>query len=76
MRHVQLTCKNHPKLRWSCKEIAWNFKTGRYNGARSLFPDGARDENGEHYFEPECKCPIEDLQLAPEDEAFGKEVSE
>lgn len=34
MRHVSLTCKNHPDLRWSCKEVAWG-PTG-YNRARNL----------------------------------------
>lgn len=33
MRHVSITCKNHPHLRWSCKEIAW---TNGYNGSRRI----------------------------------------
>ena len=36
MRHVSLTCKNHPDLRWSAKEIAVN-SDGTYNGSRSIF---------------------------------------
>lgn len=36
MRHVTLTCINHPNLRWSCKEIAVN-SIGQYNGARNIF---------------------------------------
>jgi len=35
MRHVILTCLNHPNLRWSTKEIA--ITEGKYNGARGLF---------------------------------------
>jgi len=38
MRHVILTCKNHPDLRWSTKEAA--VTNGRYNGARHLFFTG------------------------------------
>ncbi len=35
MNHVTLTCKNHPNLRWHCKEVAW--VGGYYDGSRSLF---------------------------------------
>lgn len=38
MRHVILTCKNHPGLRWSTKEIA--VTNGRYNGSRNIFFQG------------------------------------
>lgn len=38
MSHAILTCRNHPHLRWSCKEIS--ITDGRYNGSRSLFFDG------------------------------------
>lgn len=34
MRHRILTCRNHPELRWSCKDVAWS---GHYNGSRSIF---------------------------------------
>lgn len=46
MRHVILTCKNHPELRWSTKEIA--VSNGRYNGQRTIFFNGQviRDEKG------------------------------
>lgn len=40
MRHRILTCRNHPELRWSCKEVAWTTNpdgTGYYNGARNIF---------------------------------------
>ena len=39
MRHVSLTCKNHPNLRWSTKSIA--VSNGGYNGARNIFFNGA-----------------------------------
>ena len=56
MRHLSLTCKNHPELRWSCKSIAFTPGYG-YNGARHIFflSDGVA----------ECKCPPTDLILAP-----------
>lgn len=44
MRHAILTCKNHPNLRWSCKEIAvtpqGNEGQGSYNGCRNIFFGG------------------------------------
>ena len=43
MIHRILTCKNHPDLRWSCKDIAWTENadgTGYYNGQRNIFFDG------------------------------------
>jgi len=51
MRHVILTCKNHPDLRWSCKSIAMdeNAKPGspaRYNGSRSIFFNGTPTGKG------------------------------
>lgn len=80
MRHVILTCRNHPTLRWSTKEIA--VTDGRYNGARSLgfrgtpsgrgmFADGSGldcalvDADGSPV--EECDCPVDDLAVAPED---------
>lgn len=39
MRHVTLTCKQHPQLRWSCKSLAYTPGKG-YNGARSIFFSG------------------------------------
>ncbi len=79
MRHVILTCKNHPNLRWSCKEIA--VTNGRYNGSRNIFFNGApsgegmySDGSGLHCTEVvdgqyvrECTCPGSDLVVAPED---------
>lgn len=35
MRHVILTCRNHPQLRWSCKDIAFTDSSG-YNGMRLI----------------------------------------
>ena len=51
MRHVSITCKNHPDLRWSCKDIAWNVygrpdkdgRLGGYNGCRNIFFGGQID---------------------------------
>lgn len=44
MRHAILTCKNHPKLRWSAKEIAVNPNgnggLGSYTGSRNIFFNG------------------------------------
>lgn len=80
MIHRILTCKNHPQLRWSCKDIAWD---GHYNGARSIFFNGTPSGKGmfsdnsgldcthfwqdESYVE-ECACSSNGLILAPEDE--------
>lgn len=71
MRHVTLTCKNHPNLRWSCKEIAFTEGYG-YNGMRNIFFNG--DLNGEtgelterFTWSMECACPASDLVRAPED---------
>lgn len=68
-----LTCKNHPNLRWSCKDIAWD---GHYNGSRNIFFDGV--PSGKGMFSDgsgldctilvnECDCSSADLILAPED---------
>lgn len=61
MRHVTLTCKHHPELRWSCKSIAFNYPDGGYNGARHIFFNGAVNDK----YAPECSCPPSDLILAP-----------
>lgn len=49
MRHRILMCKNHPELRWSCKDIAFspeaNDGLGGYNGARRLFFNGVGKTN-------------------------------
>ncbi len=66
MRHVSLTCKHHPDLRWSCKEIAWT-DTGGYNNCRNIF--FLTDDVSE------CTCPASDLLRAPEDrESFPKDM--
>jgi hypothetical protein len=44
-RHITLTCRNHPHLRWSTKNID-------FIGARSIFYFGT---------EPECSCSHTDL---------------
>lgn len=81
MRHVILTCKNHPELRWSCKDIAFDDEYG-YNGSRNLFFKGTpiRNEDGspkmysdgsgmecDFYGSTECACSPRDLVRAPED---------
>ncbi len=45
--HIPLTCKNHPDLRWSTKNIL-------HIGARTIFYDHEMTE-------PECDCPLSDL---------------
>jgi hypothetical protein len=81
MIHRILTCRNHPELRWSCKDEAWS---GFYNGSRNIFFNGEPTGKGMYqdgsgldcsqYFpmreDPivkECSCPASDLILAPED---------
>jgi len=81
MRHVTLTCRNHPTLRWSCKEIAFTDAHG-YNGARHIvFLGRAKgglnsDQSGPECEDfdsalatwvAECPCPPSDLIRAPED---------
>lgn len=83
MRHVLLTCKNHPNLRWGCKEVAFS-DAGGYNGSRNIFfwgePTGKglfEDGSGIYcsmYFKDrenpivrECDCSSRDLIRAPED---------
>jgi hypothetical protein len=46
-QHIALTCKNHPDLRWSTKNIS-------YLGARSIFYTSWQTA-------PECACPMSDL---------------
>lgn len=87
MIHRILTCKNHPHLRWSCKDIAWS---GFYNGSRNIFFMGEPSGEGMYpdnsgldcstYFsnrvQPcvyECSCQAGDLILAPEDSLVKRE---
>ncbi len=79
MSHRILTCKNHPQLRWSCKDIAWTERadgTGYYNHSRNIFYNGSPDGDGMFsdgsglhctVTEPECICSASELTLAPED---------
>lgn len=70
MRHVSLTCRNHPELRWSCKSVAFSPGHG-YNGQRHIFFSGVKDKATKSHPdapEVECSCPPTDLVLAPEDE--------
>jgi hypothetical protein len=80
MRHRILTCKNHPNLRWSTKDIAWQEGYG-YTGVRTLFFKGTPSGTGMYSDHSgldctkikdgksvhECECPAKDLILAPED---------
>lgn len=47
--HIPLTCKNHPNLRWSTKNI-------ERIGARSIFFTSGRAGTVD-----ECQCPASDL---------------
>lgn len=75
MRHVILTCKNHPNLRWSCKEEAFSGDGYGYNGARRIFFNGQTpgrrygDASGFKFNERacECSCDAKELIRAPED---------
>jgi hypothetical protein len=48
MRHVILTCKHHPNLRWSTKECAVNAD-GSYNGLRNIFFNGEPSGRGMYH---------------------------
>lgn len=72
MRHVLLTCKQHPKLRWCCKSVAFTPGKG-YNQQRRIFFLGEKQQDRRtlevenYYCACECKCPSTDFVLAPED---------
>lgn len=70
MRHVMLTCKNHPDLRWSCKSLAFTPGAG-YNGQRSIFYTGSINPPHSEEHVAECDCSPTELVIAPEDE-WGK----
>lgn len=78
MSHVTLTCRHHPDLRWSCKEVAWTRRpdgTGYYNQSRNIFflgvetarpdgtPGGFTEIDEDGTLIRECKCPASDLIL-------------
>ncbi|MDE3023600.1 MAG: hypothetical protein KGI54_17440 [Pseudomonadota bacterium] len=46
-QHIKLTCKNHPQLRWSTKNIGGI-------GCRTIFYNLDMDRN----MGPECDCPV------------------
>lgn len=76
MRHLILTCKQHPELRWSCKSVAYSPGRG-YNGARHIFFQGSVKERVPSApFVRECECSPGDLILAPEDEWSGLTLDE
>ena len=75
---ASLYCKNHPDLRWYCKDQAISLsqdKTeGYYNGARNIFFFGQATENkpeGEttidNRYVPECPCKAGDLRVTEKD---------
>lgn len=49
-QHITLTCRNHPQLSWSTKNITCI-------GARSIFYNLMSYPN----MGPECECPLSDL---------------
>ena len=55
-QHIALTCKNHPELRWSTKNID-------FIGARSIFYFSMTV--------PECSCSARDLIVVERDERDG-----
>ena len=55
MRHVILTCKNHPNLRWSTKECAVN-SDGAYNGSRNIFFNGEPTGEGMYHDNSGLNC--------------------
>lgn len=61
-----LTCKNHPNLRWSCKDIAW--ENDHYNYSRNLFFLGNSEGRMMDNHEPirECACNVGCLTVAPD----------
>lgn len=76
--HIPLTCKNHPELRWSTKNIGALREDGSPMLARNIFffgvatekePTGEmfpKDENGEYLPAPrECPCSPKDLRVVP-----------
>lgn len=88
MRHVLMTCKNHPNLRWGCKEVAFSDRGG-YNGSRNIFFWGEPTGKGMYsdnsgldcatYFPDranpiitECDCSPRDLIRAPEDDLVAR----
>lgn len=85
MKHIILTCKNHPDLRWSCKEIAVN-PDGSYNGLRNIFYRGRLEGPAILYVDksgiagpfdrchPECSCSPKDMTFAPENITYDPYV--
>jgi hypothetical protein len=58
---VGLTCKNHPALRWSTKNIGAVCNTGEVEGrimfSRTIFYEGE--------YGTECSCPASELVTLP-----------
>jgi hypothetical protein len=73
MRHVILTCKNHPALRWSCKEIAFTDEGG-YNGQRSIVFLGTPTGKGMHSDHSGLDCAYRLEKQNKEGKVIGYEV--
>lgn len=56
--HIPLTCKNHPELRWSTKNIGGRASDGRIFFGRSVFFPSSNWREGHE----ECDCPGSDLR--------------
>lgn len=57
-QRIRLTCKNHPELEWSTKNIG-STRDGKIYRERSIFFDLW------HADKEECSCPGSDLSLHP-----------
>lgn len=56
-QHIALTCKNHPGLTWSTKNIGALWE-GKLFPSRSIFYSGDVGT--------ECNCPTSSLMLSPQ----------
>jgi hypothetical protein len=72
MRHRILTCRNHPGLRWSCKDIAWTPAAGQvpghYNGCRNIQFRGMPSGEGMFSDGSGLDCTMAHLDLTPVEE--------
>ena len=59
--HIPITCKNHPKKRWSTKNI-------EYIGARTVFYN-LHNVPG---MGPECECKLSDLRPLTTEELLNE----
>lgn len=61
-QHIKLTCKNHPELEWSTKNIS-------HIGARNIFFSSNWDNNP-IIWKIECSCTARDLIVHPDYETM------